>query len=230
MGKKGHQTSPAGNPLVLAGWCVSWQSGEPCPLVAEQGRKKFKTFPNIQSKQSTLTPAKIFGLWLGLYCPLNSSSSRLRWGPSLQSGFPCCSQRLACAGNAIVQVGWQILKESSSYSMQVYSLPSTVIAAQTMQPGLSVLECFNTRSVSQSFIMSPSYGRVRNLLTVHAERLGWFRFKCGSKASRRVFLLTGRAQSEYILAKTPVIRVSELFVKLWSFCPWRMSFLQLLLT
>lgn len=57
-------------------------------------------------------------------------------------------------------------------SMTACSLPSTAIAAQSLQPGLSAFDCFNTQSVSQSFIMSPSHGRVRKLLIVHTERLG----------------------------------------------------------
>lgn len=43
---KGHQAFPK-SPAV--GWCFALQGSEPCPLVAAQGRNKFKTFRKIST-------------------------------------------------------------------------------------------------------------------------------------------------------------------------------------
>lgn len=97
--------------------------------------------------------------------------------------------------------------------------PTRLLQLWSTQPGLSAFESFGTGSVFQSFITSLSHGTVRKLLTAHAKWLSWLRCRCVRKASRRVLLLAGRAQTKWILLTTPVIRVSELFlIKLWNFC------------
>lgn len=47
-GGKGHQAFPAGKTPAVD-WCFALQGSEPCPLVADQGRNKFKTLRKIST-------------------------------------------------------------------------------------------------------------------------------------------------------------------------------------
>lgn len=123
-GRKGHRTS--------------WQRGEPCPLVEEQERENLKPFqissPRISKQSVHSDPCQ--NIWPLIRLVLPSKFKQL----------PCEMGSLVADRISLLVMPWSRWHHRfwRSPPAPQCSLPSTAIEAQSMQPGLSTFECFNT--------------------------------------------------------------------------------------